>query len=92
MAETVLVSLHGMGIDGDYELPARLPLRDLYPRLFHALRYENSTACKNCSGIILEQNGRGLLLEAVTLLDYGIRSGSTLEIVGKEKYDGFSGR
>lgn len=90
MAETVIVTLQaGEEFHGDYELPANVPLRDLYPRLLKVLQKTKEKFFWDYSAIVLELDGAGLLDESTTLLDYGVSTGSYLEVAKKEKYDGF---
>ena len=92
MAETVIVTLQaGDEFHGDYELPADIPLRELYPRLLGVLQKTKKKVFWDYSELILELDGAGLLDENATLTDYGICTGCYLEIVKKEKYDGFGG-
>ena len=92
MAETVIVTLQaGDEFHGDYELPANVPLRELYPRLLKVLQKTKEKLFWDYSAIVLELDGAGLLDEDATLLDYGVSTGCYLEVTKSEKYDGFGG-
>lgn len=87
--DTVIVTLRMGDFEKDFELPCRIPLAELYPRLTAALQETSVKRFGDFTGVILEKDDAGLLDETATLLDYGIRTGCILDIVRKEKYDGF---
>ncbi len=87
--ETVIITLRAENFEKDFELPCTIPLSELYPRLTVALQETSAMRFGDFTGVVLEQNGAGLLDQKATLLDYGICTGSILDIVRKEKYDGF---
>lgn len=88
MAESVIVTLRTDSFCRDYALPSDIPMGELCPRLLNVLR-ERSKAFANYTGLILEQNGAGLLDRSASLADYGVCSGAYLDIVREEKYHGF---
>ena len=92
MMNMVLITLQADAFYADFELPADIKLHALYPRLLQALKAENPHQFERFTAIILEKEGAGLLDEDANLLDYGIRSGDYLDVVRKEKYDGFRKR
>lgn len=88
MKETVVVTLRAASYCQDFALPVSVPLRELYPRILDVL--QNATSYfTDYQSIILEINGAGLLDQTATLLDYGVCTGMYLDVVRKEKYDGF---
>lgn len=89
MNDTIIVTLKAEGFEKDFELPCRVPLHELYPRLDAALQKVSPTKFGDYTGVILEKDAAGLLKENATLSDYGIVTGSILDIVKKEKYDGY---
>ncbi len=90
MGKTVTVTIIYDTKNLDLELPADILLCDLYPRLLSVLKRIDRSAFYEWTGILLEYEGGGLLNKNATLLDYGIRSGSLLEVVKEEKYNGFN--
>ncbi len=89
MNEKVVVTLKAAGFEKDFELPGRIPLSELYPRLTAALQQTSPRKFGDYTGVILEHDQAGLLDLSATLSDYGICTGSVLEIAMKEKYNGF---
>lgn len=89
MNDTIIVTLRSKDFEKDFELPCHVPLRELYPRLTAALQKTSSMKFWDYTGVILEKDEAGLLKENATLSDYGIVTGGTLDVVRKEKYDGF---
>ena len=84
--EEIIVTIRDGDNGQDYALPADMPLKELYPRL-HQILTVNRKVLRDCSGIVLEFNGGGMLDGNATLADYGVCSGSFLDVAGKEKYD-----
>ena len=89
MNDTIIVTLRAEGFEKDFELPCCVPLRELYPRLTTALQKVSPMKFGDYTGVILEKDEAGLLKDDATLSDYGIVSGGILDIVRKEKYDGY---
>lgn len=92
MAKTIVVTLQSKQYSQDFELPATVPLHELYPRLTEALHKAAGTQFQDFSSVILEKDGAGLLDEAASLADYGVCDGCILNVVRKEKYNGFRER
>lgn len=89
MGSEVVVTLRAEGFSCDFELPANICLKELYPRLLKVLKKMDAKSFRDYSGIVLEIEGAGMLEQTATLLDYGVKSGYYLDIVRKEKYDDF---
>lgn len=87
--ETVIVTLRSEGFEKDMELPCKIPLEELYPRLTTALQNASTLRFGDFIGVVLEKDGAGMLTLGATLMDYGVCTGSILDVVKKEKYDGF---
>lgn len=87
MAETVIVTLWTEGFCEDFELPARVPLGELYPRLFRVLGELDWTLFRDWTGVILQNSQGGLVDETATLEDYGVCRGYRLRLERKEEYD-----
>ena len=92
MAKTAIVTLFSNQYSQDFELPADIPLGELYPRLTKALRKEAGDIFGDYSSVVLELDGAGLLDERASLTDYGVCTGCELGVVRKEKYNGFRER
>jgi len=92
MNDTIIVTLRAWDFEKDFELPCRIPLSELYPRLTAVLQDISAMKFGDYTGVILEKDAAGLLNEDATLSDYGVVTGETLDIVRKEKYDGFGTR
>ncbi len=90
--EKVIVTLRAEDFEKDFELPCSIPLGELYPRLTAALYETSAMKFGDYTGVVLEKDGAGLLDQKATLMDYGICTGSILEIARKEKYNGFGKR
>lgn len=88
--DSVVVTLKAEGFEKDVELPCRVRLGELYPRLTAALQHASGMKFGALTGVVLEKEGAGMLDLRATLLDYGVCTGSILEIVEREKYNGFS--
>lgn len=88
MAKTVVVTLRTASYCQDFVLPTDVVLGELYPRLI-AVLHKTTGHFSDYQSIILEINGAGLLDQTATLLDYGVCTGMYLDVVRKEKYDGF---
>ena len=89
MRDRIIITLRAGSFEKDFELPSRIPLRELYPRLTAALQKTSPMKFGDYTGVILEKEEAGLLSDDATLSDYGIVTGETLDIVRREKYDGF---
>lgn len=89
MNDTIIVTLRSRDFEKDFELPCRIPLRELYPRLTAALQKTSLMKFGNYTGVILEKDKAGLLKKEATLLDYGVVTGTLLDVVDEKKYDGF---
>lgn len=89
MNNTIVVTLKAEEFEKDFELPCHIPLCELYPRLTAALQKTSPMKFGDYTGVILEKDEAGLLKENASLSDYGIVTGGILDIVRKEKYDGF---
>lgn len=88
MNDAVVVTLRADRFSQDFELPANVELRELYPRLLVVLQ-SVSERFADYRGVILEVDGAGLLDRQATLADYGVRAGFYLDVVKEDKYDGF---
>lgn len=89
MVDMVAVTLRAGEFSCDFELPNHVKLCELYPRILAALQKTNMRVFGEYNEIILETDGCGMLDLSATLRDYGICSGYDLDVVRKEKYDGF---
>lgn len=72
----------------DYELPWEEALGKLYPRVMTILKEAGVQFPKGCQAIVFEREGKGLLDEHATLMDYGVCTGALLEIEDRRKYYG----
>lgn len=87
MAESVTVTLWTEGFCEDFELPARIPLSELYPRLFHVLGELDQEVFRGWTSIVLENSRGGLVDLSATLEDYGVCRGCRLKLERKEEYN-----
>lgn len=80
MDQYVVVTVCSEGFSEDFQLPSKLCMKELCPRLLKVLQSLDPIRFKDYKSIILEYN-RGLMLEEnATLEDYGVFSGSYLEV------------
>lgn len=86
MSDVIIVTLYADGFEKDLELPWKVALGELYPRLHEVLKQIRPSLFSQYSGIILEKDGKGMLKENATLADYGICTGACLDVVGEGKY------
>ena len=87
MAETAIVTLRLESYCKDYELPVKVPLGELYPRLLTVLQ-EKSSRFGEYNNIVLEYRKCGMTDKTATLADYGVVSGVYLDIAREEEYHG----
>ena len=87
MPETIVVTLRtDQGFCQDFELPATVPLAELYPRLLAVLQ-QISHSFFSWKGLFLETEQGVLLDPDATLYDYGICSGYDLSVIQGENMD-----
>ncbi len=81
----VVVTVKAEGAEMDFELPTNITVQELKGRLLTVLRTMNATCLPPKASYVLNFEGRGLLrnLDA-TLDEYGILTGSVLELMPEE--------
>lgn len=85
MKNTIIVTLESSGYEKDFELPSKVKLRELYPRLTNALQSTSPKFFGDYEAVLLELDDSVLLNEDATLSDYGVCTGKTLKIVGRHR-------
>lgn len=76
--ETIIVTLRAENFCRDFELPANVPLGELYPRLLAVLQKASNRVFGEWTKLILETDEGMLMDEKATLFDYGICTGCYL--------------
>lgn len=89
MTDKIVVTLKAKDFCRDFELPWRVKLGELYPRVLNALQETSGRVFGDYSGVIFELDGCGLLDRDANLSDYGVCTGCSLTVVPEKKYDGF---
>lgn len=89
MTDQVVVTLRTEGgFCFDFELPAKVKLGELYPRLLTALKNASNRFFAEWENLLLETE-EGLLVDmSATLYDYGICTGFYLNVVRRDEDDG----
>lgn len=79
---TVVVTIQADGFCEDFELPSSIPIQELKARLLEVLKDLDARKFSTVSSYALRCAGKGLLCEEhASLDDYGVLTGSNLEIV-----------
>lgn len=79
MSDQVIVTLCFDQTEKDFALPAKIPLKELYPRLLAVLGNVDETY-RQAAGICLRRADGFLIDPDATLLDYGVKNGARLTV------------
>lgn len=83
MSDKVVLTMVLPNCEKDFELPATIPLRELYPRMLVVLSRMFPEDYAKCSGITF-RNETGLLDDPdVSLAGCGVRTGCRLSVICK---------
>ena len=84
MDDTVIVSICSDKKEKDFELPSKITLRDLYPRLLAVLKKNSQINFDKTKTIVLRSEDGYLCDLDATLQQYGVATGAKLELIREE--------